>query len=232
MSMNISNQFFTLLQIADSIFPIGSYTQSNGLETYVQKGIVRDSESSKEYLRHMLTSSVKYNDGLAVKLAYEYAKARDVDKILELDELLTCSKAPREIKEGSMKLCTRFIKLINTIKRTKLIDLYEEAIKEEKAYGQYCISFGIFAAQCDISKEEALMAYVYNQASSIINNCTKLVPLGQLDGQKALFSMQEVMSNITQEILELTMNDIGRCSIGADIRAMQHEDLYSRLYMS
>jgi urease accessory protein len=232
MTMSISNQFFTLLQIADSIFPIGSYTQSNGLETYVQKGVVKDAATSKEYLRHMLQSSVKYNDGLAVKLAYEYALEMDIQKIINLDNLLTCSKAPREVKEGSIKLSTRFIKLVNNIKTTEGIACYEKAIKEGLAYGQYAIAFGIFAADCSISKEEAIMAYVYNQASSIINNCTKLVPLGQLDGQKVLFNMQQIMTDIAKEIVELDIESLGRCSIGADIRAMQHEDLYSRLYMS
>jgi len=31
--------FFYLLQISDPLFPIGGFTQSYGLETYVQKGL-------------------------------------------------------------------------------------------------------------------------------------------------------------------------------------------------
>ena len=37
---------FLLLQINDSAFPIGSYTQSFGLETYVQKGLITNKDES------------------------------------------------------------------------------------------------------------------------------------------------------------------------------------------
>jgi len=43
--------FFYLLQISDPLFPIGGFTQSYGLETYVQKGIVHDAETSKNTLK-------------------------------------------------------------------------------------------------------------------------------------------------------------------------------------
>ena len=83
--MSINASFFTMLQITDSIFPIGSYTQSNGLETYVQKGIVKDRETADEYLRSVLVNSYMYSDFLAVKLAYEYSKDMDIGRLIELD---------------------------------------------------------------------------------------------------------------------------------------------------
>ena len=33
---------FYLLQINDALFPIGAYSHSQGLETYIQRGIVHD----------------------------------------------------------------------------------------------------------------------------------------------------------------------------------------------
>lgn len=48
-SMELSSALL-LLQINDALFPIGSYTQSYGLETYVQRGIVHDPESTLSYL--------------------------------------------------------------------------------------------------------------------------------------------------------------------------------------
>ena len=35
--MKISKKEFLILQINDSLFPIGSYSHSYGLETYIQK---------------------------------------------------------------------------------------------------------------------------------------------------------------------------------------------------
>ena len=36
---------FFLLQVNDALFPIGGYSHSYGLETYIQKGIVHDEDS-------------------------------------------------------------------------------------------------------------------------------------------------------------------------------------------
>ena len=38
---------FFLLQVNDALFPIGGYSHSYGLETYIQKGIVHDEDSAR-----------------------------------------------------------------------------------------------------------------------------------------------------------------------------------------
>ncbi|MDD3224275.1 MAG: urease accessory protein UreF [Clostridium sp.] len=232
MNMNNRDAFFTMLQIADSIFPIGAYTQSNGLETYVQKGIVHDSKTAEQYLKSMLKNNYMYNDFLAVKLAYEYMQKGDMEKIKSLDEMLHAAKAPREMKSGSVKMCTRFIKLIEKFYKSEGAYAYKKAIDNGECMGQHSIIYGIFSVEAGIDEEYALKSYFYNMSSCIVNNCVKLIPLGQVDGQKILFEMQEILGGILRGISSLTIDDLGRCCVGFDIKAMQHEDLYSRLYMS
>ncbi|WP_202800195.1 urease accessory protein UreF [Pontibacter sp. BAB1700] len=52
----------TLLQINDSMFPIGSFTHSYGLESYVSQGIVHNTPTAKVYANNMLRHSIYYND--------------------------------------------------------------------------------------------------------------------------------------------------------------------------
>ncbi|MDP4146223.1 MAG: urease accessory protein UreF [Bacillota bacterium] len=228
----MSNSIFTLLQVADSIFPIGAYTQSNGLETYVQKGIVKDKESAKEYLHNMLWYGAMYNDALALKLSYEYTLDKNIEKIAELDEMFCALKAPREIKQGSIKMCGRFLKVVEKFEEKAVLSEYKRLIKSGLCLGQHSIVFGIFSAEYNIEKNQALSAYLYNLASCIVNNCAKLIPLGQIEGQTILFESRNLLEKILVKLDSLTETDFGRCTIGFDIRAMQHENLYSRLYMS
>lgn len=230
--MSMNSTFFTLLQVADSIFPIGAYTQSNGLETYVQNGIVKDGKTAKEYLCNMLSYGIKYTDVLALKLAYEYTLDKDIHKLIELDEILYALKAPREVKEGSSKMCGRFLKISKKFGEKQMLLNYDDLIKEGKCRGQHSIVFGMFCAEYGIDKMESVSAYLYNSASCIVNNCAKLIPLGQMEGQLILFESSELLKNIAEEIKNLNVDDLGRCAIGFDIKAMQHENLYSRLYMS
>ncbi len=230
--MNTNKSFYTLLQIADSIFPIGSYTQSNGLETYVQKEIVKDVISAEAYLKSILLNNFLYNDFLGLKFAYEYAESGNIEKIFHLDKLLYAVKAPREMKQGSSKMCIRFIKLVENLKNDELLQQYKNSIKDGICKGQHSIAFGIFAVVSGIPMEYAVKAYFYNTASCIVSNCVKLIPLGQVDGQIILFKCHKLLEDIYVKLDSLTIEDLGRCSIGFDIRAMQHETLYSRLYMS
>ena len=73
MKMKDLKNHFLLLQINDSLFPIGGYSHSYGLETYIQKGIVHNSELAAEYIRKRLLYNFLYTDFLAVRLAYDAA---------------------------------------------------------------------------------------------------------------------------------------------------------------
>ena len=49
--MEFTNEkVYLLMQVNDSVFPIGGYTQSYGLETYILKDLVRDEEKAYEYI--------------------------------------------------------------------------------------------------------------------------------------------------------------------------------------
>ena len=50
MQNSIDKNLFMLFQINDSLFPIGAYSHSYGLETYIQKKLVTDIDSAFEYL--------------------------------------------------------------------------------------------------------------------------------------------------------------------------------------
>ena len=80
--------------------------------------------------------------------------------------------------------------------------------------------------------EETLYSYYYNTAIGLVTNSVKLVPLGQLDGQDIMFRLQPVMKRLVSETLKIDRSLVGMLDIGLDMRCMQHERLYSRLYMS
>lgn len=110
--MKISKKEFLILQINDSLFPIGSYSHSYGLETYIQKGIVHDEKTAERYLRMKLRYSFMYTDLLAVKLSYEAATKGDIYKLEELEDIMEASRIPEEIRCASRKLGSRFVKTL------------------------------------------------------------------------------------------------------------------------
>jgi urease accessory protein len=214
-----------LTQSLDSLFPIGSYTLSNGMETYVQKGIVHDRESLEKHLEAYLYM-LSFND-----LAFA-AKAYEGHNIKELDELCGALKAPEELRNGSIKQCIRFLKLHTELDEYPLLSQYKEYIENGECEGHYCIAMGLFIKEINIDIDEGLELYCYSILSTMANHAVKLVPLRQLDGQRALSKVMADIPKAVERAITTELDEIGASGCGFDIRSMQHEKLYSRLYIS
>lgn len=230
-NMNI-NFLSGLLHLADPTLPIGGYTHSNGLETYVQERIVHNVDTAKEFVQNMLQYNLKFNDGAFVKLAYKAAEKEDLQALINLDNECNSIKCPKEIRQASQKLGLRLIKIFKRRENFPFMEAFEKVIRNKEANSHYCIVFGVYAYLMKIPLYEALLGFYYTSVAGMITNAVKLVPLGQLDGQDILFSLYPVMEKTVWETMELDRDMVGLCNTAFDIRCMQHERLYSRLYMS
>ncbi len=221
-----------LLHLSDPTLPIGAYTHSGGLETYVQQGLVKDGTGAAAFIRNMLEHNLPYNDALFAVLAYRAALEGDIATIVALDQECTALKAPQELRMASQKLGVRLLKLLSPLVVHATGESYKEQIKAGAALGHYCLVFGVYAALSGIPLEEALTAFYYNAATGMVTNSVKLIPLGQQQGQQILFELLPQLPELVKRTLAIPRDMAGRCSFGFDIRSMQHERLYSRLYMS
>lgn len=233
MSLVPATYLLSLLHLADPMLPIGGYSHSSGLETYVQLGLVTDAASAADFVRQMLTTNLLHNDAAFVSLAYDAAGGPEpLAALLALDEECTALKGPRESREASEKLGLRLLKLFRHLAAYPLAAAYEDAIGPGAARGHYCLAYGLLAHLLRVPKPEMLTAFYYNAAAGLVTNAVKLVPLGQLAGQAILFGLHEPLRQLVRQTLALDRQLVGVCSVGFEIRGMQHERLYSRLYMS
>ena len=184
----MSEKQFYLLQVNDALFPIGGYSHSQGLETYIQRGIVHNVDTAREYITHKIKWNLAYTELLAARLAYEAAEKKDLQELLYLEELLEASRIPMEQREAARKMGSRFAKTIEklglSISETGIFREYLDA-RKGKAVNHCCI-YGVFCAEMQIPLEEALTHYLYAQTSAIVTNCVKTIPLSQTSGQQLL----------------------------------------------
>ncbi len=228
----MDNPLLHLLQLCDPALPIGGFSHSAGLETYVQKGIVHNKETASHYLHEMLTKNIFYNDGAFVSLAMNASAEKNAEKIFEIDELANATKIPEEIRMGSIKLSNRLLKIFQPVCNDELVTAYQSAVVRKSIQGHYSVAFGVIANALGINKQDALVGFFYNLAAGIVTNSVKLIPLSQQAGQEILFNVKKTISNLANQINQIDQDMIGLCSIGFDIASMEHEHLYSRLYMS
>ncbi len=218
----------TLLHLSDPTLPIGGYAHSYGLESYVQQGSVCDEKSARVFVRNSLWENAKYNDALYVRLAWESAEDQGVLKML--DEECTALKSPMEIRSASLKLGVRLLKIFERKLQADRVEVLSELTKS--GGGHYSIIYGALAAMMGLDLHETILSFYYNSLVCMVTNAVKLIPLGQLSGQDLIFELEEQLGELVEETIALDPDMRGVCAVGFDIKAMQHERLYSRLYMS
>jgi urease accessory protein len=224
---------FLLLQINDALFPIGGYSHSYGLETYIQKNLVTNTEEAWKFLKNRLCYGFCYNEFLTARLAYRYASDGDLEELIRLEELLEALRVPREIREAGKKLGSRFVKTLQKLEIPYESDIFERYTQARQGQTMvHACAYGVFCAATGIDYEDAMEQYLYAQTSSMVTNCVKTIPLSQTDGQILLYRSETLFHEILECLETLTEEDLCMSTPGFDIRCMQHEGLYSRLFMS
>lgn len=194
---------------------------------------MKNEQQAAEYIDKNLRYNLCYNELLAVKLAYEYGKSGNIDRLKQLEMIIDATKTPAEIRTASYKLGSRFIKSIrqmNVKMGNRLYFDYIQTSPESKKH--YTVIYGLFCACMGISYIDMTETFIYAQTSAMVTNCVKIVPLSQSAGQKILYQCHPVFSDVLEQLGILTIEDYGLSTPGFDIRCMQHEALYSRIYMS
>ena len=214
-----------LMQALDSLFPIGAFTLSGGLETYTQNELIRDRNSLENFLSVYLHTLITNDLGFAAKAAQGVNTGY-------LDEICTAAKSPYELRNGSERLCTRFLKAELALGFYPLLCRYSEEIAKDKCRGHYCIALGLFISDVRVDIETGLQMYCYSLLSAAVNHAVKLVPLRQLDGQAALGESMKHIPETVGKAVSVMPDELGINGFGLDFRSMQHEKLYSRIYIS
>jgi len=230
--MDTGSQILTLLQICDSFFPTGGFTQSYGLETYVQDGLVCGGDSFRELLNTFVQDVLVTGDGLAVFLAWRAAGAEDLSFLEKIDQILSAMKLARESREGSARTGCRMLYTASPLFEDHVLREYIGLVRAGFCGGHHSLAFGLLGRRAGLTLEQTLLGFLYNAAASMVNNGVRLIPLGQQEGQRILRELTPSLNRAASEIQLKEIDDLGSTAPALEIRAMQHERLYTRLFMS
>ncbi len=222
-----------LQQICDSVFPIGAYSHSYGLETYVQLERVHDEASARAFLEGQIRYPLTYTELLGMRLGYEAARSNDLAALASLEAELAAVKTPRETRSASEKLAARFIR---TTEGLGVLGEEEAAFFRSYAARRPShavnVTYGVFAALVGIDLVHLLRRYLYAQVSALTVTCVKAVPLSQTAGQRLIAGAVPLELEAVEHALAAGREMLGLSCPGFDVRCIEHESLYSRLYMS
>jgi len=228
----MDSYLLSLLQLGDSNFPIGAFSHSFGLETYIQDEKVVNKQTFAAWLKIYVRGQLVHSDGLACKLTYEALTRGELDKIWALDQMITVQSFARETREGNYRMGERMIQLGMELYDIPTLALYQERVRVKQSYGHPAITYAIIAHHLHIPKSTAIVSHLYSCISSLVQNGVRGIPLGQTDGQRLLQDIQYHLLEAQRMIEGLGEEDFGIVSPGIELSQMRHEQLHFRLFMS
>ncbi len=228
----MTNHALSLFQLCDSTFPNGSFSQSFGLETYIQRDIVTDAESFSDWLKVYIHEQLAYADGLAARIAYDALEEEDYDTLWELDRKLTVQNLARESRAGTQRMGESMLEISEAIYELPLLATYKEKIREKEAFGHPAIVFTIVGYALQAEKDTTILYYLYSTVTSLVQNAVRAIPLGQTTGQKIIYTFQKELRQATDKIMQLDRDEFGVVSPGLELSQMQHERVGIRIFSS
>jgi urease accessory protein len=230
--MKTLKAFVNLLQFSDGLFPAGGYAHSFGLETCVQSGQVKSAEDVGAFLHAYLAASAAPTDALAVLHARGHAIAGDLDACLHLDQLLDALKPASELREASRQMGRQTLRALKVLSADAFVSRFAAAVESEAAPSHHPIVFGIAAAVLAWPPRETASAFLYSTSTMIVGAALRLLPLGQLAGQRILWSAGAAIPALAEGIESNSGEGMWSFTPEIEIAAMRHESLDARLFRS
>lgn len=230
--MKPESRLLSYVQMLDSALPIGGFSHSFGLETYVQNGTVATMKDLEKYVYDQIHINLVRVEGLAIKGIYSAISDKDDWKIGRLDKIIHVQRTPKESREGLHKMGKRLLKLAKILYPWMDFDSLEKCLKEYHAFGSLATIHAWAAYHLEIPCNEAVKGYLYTSVVTMVNSGLRLMAIGQTEGQLLIHRSLEVIEDEWEAVSGLNENHIHSFAIAQEIQSMNHETLYSRLFMS
>ncbi|WP_298860643.1 urease accessory protein UreF [uncultured Sulfitobacter sp.] len=221
--MSTNSDMLTLAQWLSPAFPVGGFAYSHGLETAIQKGVIRSAKDLQDWLWDVLEHGSGRNDGVLLRAAYACTTPAQLE---EVNQTAIAVSASRERVFETQLQGTAFTQTTAVIWRV------DEVADTDTNVLCYPVAVGHAAARAEFDVDLTAAMYLHAFASNLVSAAVRAVPLGQTEGQRVLAALVPLCDQIAQRTIGTTLDDLSSTAFLSDIAAMQHETLQPRIFRS
>ena len=226
--MRESSTLLALLQLASPSLPIGAYTYSQGLESAIEQGLVKDEGSARDWVIEALEIVTNFESPILWRLLNAFSSS-DRAAVTYWTERFIASRDTAEFRAETIQMGYSLAKLMTDL---KLGNDWLRVTLESQPEVPLPTAFAYAAEALGVPHEEALLGMLFSMVENQVLVCVKSVPLGQLSGQRLLLSLHPVIEACSNRARRLTDDELSSWAPGLSLLSMQHEVQYSRIYRS
>jgi urease accessory protein len=220
-----------MLQFGDSMFPIGGFSFSSGLESAVQKGVVTDASTLLGFTR-TATEQAARGDGIALIAAHRAAMAADVAELVCIDEAVYARKLSDEARAMSVRMGKKFTEMGVHVLGAPMLHAWHDCIRKGQAPGCCPVALAVNFAVQDLPERHAFAAHQYGVAAPILGAALRLMKVSHLDTQKILYELSGDIEAAYDRAAKARLSDMSGYAPLMEILAAVHIKAHVRLFMN
>ena len=196
-------------------FPVGAFAYSGGLEAAVWRGVVAGPDDLVNWLGAALAGGAIRSDTIALALA-----ARGEPKE-ELDELVL-ALAGSPTRENELRaLGSAFVEASTP--------WWPDGVPIPVTYP---VAVGALCSAHRIGADEAASAFALGAVTNAVQTAQRLMPIGQSDGVRVVAALHGTIGALAAAACDATIDDLFSATPIADICALSHPTVETRLFRS
>jgi urease accessory protein len=226
-----TDELLSMLQLADSFFPAGTYTMSNGLEALFKQRKLGAGELGnliKTYMERQIGPA----DVAALGSAYERAASQDLDGVLVIDSALYSMKLVEEVRNALARSGAQMVRTVSAFLKDKTLAGYESAVKRGRATGVYPIALAVACVAMNIPKQQAGAMMLYSFCVGMAGAALRMGVIDHVAAQKMLHELKPAIAKVLEENIDRPATELWQFAPGIDVWQVAHERLDSKMFIT
>jgi len=220
-----------MLQFGDSVFPIGGFAFSGGLESAIQKRVVTDADTLQAFARTAVEQAAM-GDGIAVVWAHRAAAAGDVAELTRIDERVYARKLSSETRTMSVRMGKKFAEMGAEVTGAPFLQTWRSRIETGATPGCYPVALAVNFAVQGLPARDAFVVHQYGVAAMILSAALRLMKISHVDTQRMLYRLTADADAAYETAAAARLADMAGFAPLTEILAAAHVKAHVRLFMN
>lgn len=214
-------------QLMDSLFPVGAFAHSYGLEVYQQENRIVTMDMLMFFLNNLISSTIGMNLPFVVA---GYDAEQDLEEMCSINEYCDAVLSNNVSKRASLAMGKALVRLSSVVYAGKLPWIQDCVGKE----CHYAVLFGKIAQGLGIDRMQCLRMFTFGTVRDCLSAATRLNILGPMESARVLHVIASTLEHrLVAGIKEnIDYKKVYQTSPLLEITQGRHDTLYTRIFNS
>lgn len=215
-----------LFQLSSSLCPVGAFAYSQGLESAVERGFLREERDLAAWLQGVGEHGLAALD-LPLLLRAHDAFVRGEDALGQVfAERVLANREAHELREQEQKLGWALGAVLENL------GVLRASLFRSPKPASYVVAFALGSAHYGVGPEAAALGYVFAWAEQQVSAAARLGVVGHMATQRVLSHVLAGAPEWVKSARALEDGEVGSSTPALAMAAAWHETQYTRLFRS